>query len=333
MALRLPFFRVVKDGKEVPPSSYTRALKHRSQDVPGLIDPSLVLEHYGRGATIVLESLHRYWGPLTRFSRQLEIDLGHPVQVNAYLTPPGARGFARHTDSHDVFVLQIGGRKRWMVYEPDASEADGTFLDTELAEGDSFYIPEGWPHAATTNDLASAHLTVGILSQTRDVLADEIVALARKHEGPQERLPVRLGQDEDALRSMIHAEIEDLKLRLDKLDRDELMHRTLRRLLTTKHEVASGQLLQASKLASLDDHTRVRVKENAVFRVWRSHGEIAVLLADRELRLPGFTESAVRAIKEAGELEVSDLDPHLDEVSRLVLVSRLAREGLLEVVS
>ena len=45
-------------------------------------------------------------------------DLGHPVQANAYATPAGAQGFAVHHDTHDVFVLQVAGEKRWLVYEP-----------------------------------------------------------------------------------------------------------------------------------------------------------------------------------------------------------------------
>jgi lysine-specific demethylase/histidyl-hydroxylase NO66 len=334
MSLRLPFFRVVKDGKEIPSASYTRTLKHRSQDASGIIDPTAVTEHYRQGATIVLESLHRYWPPLTQFCRQLEIDLGHPVQVNAYLTPAGARGFARHTDSHDVFVLQTGGRKQWMVYAPDESEEEvGTpVIDTELGEGACFYIPEGWPHAANTNDVASAHLTVGILSRNRGVLFDEVVGLAREGDLSSERLPVRLGENEDLIRAMIDEEIEELRLRLDKLDRDELVHRALRRLTTTGQEVMSGQLLQTSHLDRLRDVSRVRVRDKAVFRVWRMGEDVRLLLADRELRLPGFTEPALRAINDAEQLEVRDLAPHLDEASRLVLVRRLVREGLLEVL-
>jgi lysine-specific demethylase/histidyl-hydroxylase NO66 len=334
MSLRLPFFRVVKDGKEIPSASYTRTLKHRSQDASGIIDPTAVTEHYRQGATIVLESLHRYWPPLTQFCRQLEIDLGHPVQVNAYLTPAGARGFARHTDSHDVFVLQTGGRKQWMVYAPDESEEEvGTpVIDTELGEGACFYIPEGWPHAANTNDVASAHLTVGILSRNRGVLFDEVVGLAREGDLSSERLPVRLGENEELVRAMIDEEIEELRLRLDKLDRDELVHRALRRLTTTGQEVMSGQLLQTSHLDRLRDVSRVRVRDKAVFRVWRMGEDVRLLLADRELRLPGFTEPALRAINDAEQLEVRDLAPHLDEASRLVLVRRLVREGLLEVL-
>ncbi len=70
------------------------------------------------GATLVLQGLHRTWPPLVGFGSQLADELGHPVQINAYITPPQNRGFAPHYDVHDVFVLQVSGRKRWRLHEP-----------------------------------------------------------------------------------------------------------------------------------------------------------------------------------------------------------------------
>jgi bifunctional lysine-specific demethylase and histidyl-hydroxylase NO66 len=332
MAIRLPFFRVVKDGKQIAVDAYTRTVNHRSHEASGVIDPTAVLEHYRQGATIVLESLHRFWPDLGRFCRRLELDLGHPVQVNAYLTPPGAQGFARHSDSHDVFVLQIDGTKRWMVYSPDApADGEKPVIETDLGAGDCFYIPVGWPHAASTNYAASAHLTVGVLTRGRDALFDEIVSLVR-HGQSSERLPVRLADKDDLLRTVTHEELDDLRLRLDKLDHDELHHRVLRRLTTTSHENLAGGLLQIPNLDSINDQSAVRVKDLVGFRIWRNGNDVIVLLGDRELRMPGFVEPALRAIKDTGKLKVGELEQYLDEPSRLVLVQRLVREGLLEVV-
>ena len=70
------------------------------------------------GATLVLQALHRTWPPLVRFGSRLSAELGHPVQINCYLTPPQNQGFAPHYDTHDVFVLQVAGRKRWVVHPP-----------------------------------------------------------------------------------------------------------------------------------------------------------------------------------------------------------------------
>ena len=73
---------------------------------------------FADGATLVLQALHRTWPPLIEFTQQLAADLGHAVQVNAYVTPPQSRGFDDHYDVHDVFVLQVSGEKRWRIHEP-----------------------------------------------------------------------------------------------------------------------------------------------------------------------------------------------------------------------
>jgi bifunctional lysine-specific demethylase and histidyl-hydroxylase NO66 len=59
---------------------------------------------------------------------------------------------------------------------------------------------------------------------------------------------------------------------------------------------------------------------------------VRVLLGDRELRMPGWLEPTLRHIASAADgVRVGDLRA-LDAESRLVLVRRLVREGLLEVV-
>jgi hypothetical protein len=61
-------------------------------------------------------------------------------------------------------------------------------------------------------------------------------------------------------------------------------------------------------------------------------GELSALLGDRELRMPGWLQPAMQHTLERQRLPVSELAPHLDPASRLVLVRRLIVEGLLEVV-
>jgi hypothetical protein len=57
---------------------------------------------------------------------------------------------------------------------------------------------------------------------------------------------------------------------------------------------------------------------------------LVVWLGDRTLRMPAWVEPAVEQLATAGSLRVSEVS--LDPQSRLVLVRRLVREGLLEVI-
>ena len=115
-SLRTPAFRLVKAGEQIPETAYTRSGTTGSRPVSGMADPRRVFERFRDGATIVLQGLHRYHEPVARFARDLELELGHACQVNAYMTPPGAQGLPLHDDPHDVFVLQAFGRKSWEVH-------------------------------------------------------------------------------------------------------------------------------------------------------------------------------------------------------------------------
>ena len=122
-SLRTPSFRLVKAGEQIPESSYTRSGRTGSKPVTGMADPARIAELFDDGATIVLQGLHRNWEPVAAFTRALELQLGYPCQVNAYITPPGAQGLALHADPHDVFVLQAFGRKHWEVHAAPGERA------------------------------------------------------------------------------------------------------------------------------------------------------------------------------------------------------------------
>ena len=120
----------------------------------------------GGGGTLVLQVFiaHRHHSSTCH---RPGIRPGHPVQVNAYITPPENRGFAAHYDVHDVFVLQVAGHKRWHVHEPvvlnplpdqpwqqhraavAARAAEQPLIDVALEPGDALYLPRGYLHWRT----------------------------------------------------------------------------------------------------------------------------------------------------------------------------------------
>ncbi|MEU1023720.1 cupin domain-containing protein, partial [Streptomyces sp. NPDC005904] len=177
--LRTPFLRVAKDGSTLPESAFTSS-GGAGATIADQVDDTALWRAFADGATLVLQALHRTWGPVTDFCSGLAAELGHPVQANAYVTPPQNRGFDDHYDVHDVFVLQIAGTKRWIIHEPVhpdplrdqpwsdrraavAEAARGEpHIDTVLAPGDVLYLPRGWLHAARARGEVSIHLTLGV---------------------------------------------------------------------------------------------------------------------------------------------------------------------------
>ena len=124
---------------------------------------------------------------LRDFASMLTKTLGAYTTLNLYVTPPQQQGFKSHFDSHDVYVLQIRGKKRWQVYaeplvahpvsdwgEKKLSKARpslakrGIMIDVVLQPGDAMFIPRGFVHVAdcldSNLDSVSVHITVAINS-------------------------------------------------------------------------------------------------------------------------------------------------------------------------
>ena len=93
--VRSPFIRLAKEGDLLAKDCYLGPAGFGAE-MPDQVDSAKVLGEFASGATIVLQGLHRLWPPVIDFVRQAVDELGHPVQANAYVTPPGSRGFDFH---------------------------------------------------------------------------------------------------------------------------------------------------------------------------------------------------------------------------------------------
>lgn len=329
-SLRTPAFRLVKAGERIPESAYTRSGTTGSRPVSGLADPGRIAALFADGATIVLQGLHRYREPVAAFTRALELELGHPCQVNAYITPPGAQGLPLHEDPHDVFVLQAFGRKAWEIHAAPGEPSRDPIGPT-IASGDAIYMPAGTPHAASTQRELSGHLTVGIHVTTwRSVLAGLWDEATGSDPTLDEALPPGwLGQPDGVAREL-QARARRVAEQVRGVDAARLARARADRFLSTRPPLLRGALEDALRLESIDDRTTVQRRRGSVCVLRRRGDRLVVLLGDRRLEMPAWVEPAMRRIAEADRLRVGDLADQLpDAPSRAVLARRLVREGLL----
>ncbi|HUH72005.1 MAG TPA: cupin domain-containing protein [Mycobacterium sp.] len=153
--------------------------------VDGSLDVVGIRNDFADGFTIVVDGVQRYVRAIASLAHSIEVELNFPIQVNAYITPPGSRGLVPHYDDHDVLILQIQGSKVWHLYDgvhipphemqrrDKAVPADRLPLPTDLRleVGDVLYLPRGLVHAADTDAEPSIHLTVGVHTPTALTLA------------------------------------------------------------------------------------------------------------------------------------------------------------------
>ena len=184
---RYPDVQLTRAGTPVPVADYT--------DDAGRVLARRLARHHRDGATVVVSQAHRSFDALAGFVRDLQASLGWRCQANAYLSPPGNRGFAPHHDTHDVFVLQVAGRKTFRFYtggvdlpfcderyDPAAAGEREAGESIELGPGDTLYIPRGVAHDALAHpDASSLHVTVGVFPVVlRDVLLEAVQLAAER---------------------------------------------------------------------------------------------------------------------------------------------------------
>ena len=346
--LRTPFLRMAKDGSVIASSAFTRS----GGVGAGIADQAAddkVLAQLAGGATLVLQALHRTWPPLIDFGTSLAAELGHPVQINAYITPPQNQGFAAHYDTHDVFVLQVAGSKRWTIHRPviedplpdqtwdrrkpqvAARAAEKPLIDTVLHPGDALYLPRGYLHSAVAQGEVSIHLTVGVHALTAYDLARELITSAASDRELRRSLPMGIDvTDADALGAQVKAAAARLTAAVDRADADQIAavaSRVGRRQAAETRPAPLPPLAQLGVLRSVDGSTALRLRPGAR-PLYRSGGDRTVVeVLDTSISWPLEVTPALRDALSGRVFRPADL-PGLDAEEQLVMARRLLREGL-----
>lgn len=176
--LDFPRLRLMREGKSLPVTSYLRHTSgaRRKTPIPHL-QPVKFTAQLRAGATLVLDAVDELHTPLEKLAAELELLFRERVQINSYAGWHTSRGFDLHWDDHEVFILQVTGRKRWRIYgetrpHPLAGDTDNPqptgapLWEATLEDGDFLYIPRGWWHVAEPLAEPTLHLTVGIHNHT-----------------------------------------------------------------------------------------------------------------------------------------------------------------------
>lgn len=346
--LRTPFLRMAKNGSVLATSSFTRG-GGAGATITDQVADDKVLGQLAGGATLVLQALHRSWPPLVRFGSELAVELGHPVQINAYITPPQNQGFAAHYDTHDVFVLQIAGAKRWRIHEPvlpdplphqtwsgrrdqvQARAAEPPLIDTLLEPGDALYLPRGFLHSAVAQGELSIHLTIGVHPLTGYDLARELIAAAEGDRELRRSLPLGVDvTDVDAMAGHLRAAAGRLAARLDGAGPDQYRsaaRRVGRQQTGQTRPAPIAPLAQLAAVAALGPDTRLVLRPGLRPRLRRGSDTCVLDLIDSTLTWPDQTHAAL-LVALSGKDFAPEMLPNLDPQEQLVVARRLLREGI-----
>ncbi|MEW1636750.1 cupin domain-containing protein [Streptomyces sp. NPDC093801] len=334
--------RVVVDGEETPIEAMAQRGPHgRANTLEAIYD------HYRRGSTVVLNSLDDRWAPLQRLTHALGAELGAGFQVNVYLTPAGkAQGFKPHYDTHDVLVAQVHGSKQWRLYGAPyelplagrpkfGDEIPGDAVperELTLKRGDFLYLPRGVVHAATSNDEASVHLTIGVHSlRWANVLQSAMEKLFDEDVRFRQGVPAGLAGDEDIQRAAVERLRQLVGVLQEGLSAERAIEETVTQSVSVNSPSLGGHLLDLERVRDLTPATPVRRRPGVVSHTAVTDTQVTVAFHNKSVALPRQVEREVRwlAGHQGGAFSAADLPGRLDQPGRMLLLQTFLREGLL----
>ena len=135
------------------------------------LNPGGLTALLAQGATMIMDGVQEVAPSILDLTSSFEDALSCTCAANLYAGWRTQKGFNVHWDAHEVFVLQLGGRKRWQVFAPTRIDPLGDDIETApqpktrpiwegiLSDGDVLYLPRGYWHVAYPLDEPSLHMT------------------------------------------------------------------------------------------------------------------------------------------------------------------------------
>jgi ribosomal protein L16 Arg81 hydroxylase len=341
---RYPALQLSKSGHYLSPEVFCKDFKAGSASFSAEVDRDRVIAEYRAGATVSLPALHRRTGALSQICNHMADLSGHAVHANVYLTPGNAEGFSPHYDTHDVFVLQIAGRKFWKIYEPTQSlphvsdpYAPESFTVSNpcscitLNPGDLLYLPRGYIHATSTDDTYSLHVTLGLTVYTYLELISVWMGLAKQNLEFRRSLPFGFHRHPRLL-----DEIGDQfsALAIEALGPSALTEMLAsfmsRRIENKSWPSASFQFCSDEKLLNANTELISIPVSQYSYRI--DGDNIIIEVAGKSLAVTARAEPLLHQIRASKVFSVSGLVSPFTEEATLKLVRHFYQEGLVDLV-
>ena len=320
------FVNVVKDGTKYPLEEWSK-LATSARGEHRVAIPERLFELYADGATLILNQAERTVPSLNAACRNLTLEMGFRTWANVYITPRSAVGFSRHSDDHEVLILQIAGSKQWLLYPPDAPA-----VETDLRAGHLLYVPRGLSHSAKAQEDDSIHVTVGMRPPYTFELIEELAALAGEDNEFQRPMPPRFADEgtKQAFEEAFQCQLQSL---ISRTAPSQLLERRFRSLVDNQGRGWPGRFSDIRLLRDISPETVVCMRTGILAHVRREGKSLIVAFARKKLEVPAFLEGGLDKVISGNAFAVDEIEGCIGSSGKVKFVAAFVRAGLLQIVS
>lgn len=328
--------RFVKDGADVESQNWTKRRTLINGKISETVANEKIFEYLADGTSVVINAAENSIPSLHRLCQHLEQEFKCRVQTNIYITPPNARGFPVHYDTHDVLILQIIGKKTWQIYDspiklqtvrtalPDSLTAT---KNLEINRGDLLYLPRGVIHSAATNDEISVHLTVSFYGRYGFDLIHILAELAEEDEFFRRAVPHRQSEKTAYLREFEEKLVEII----GKHDVESLIEKQNREFVETQKIEFSRRFQDFLQVEKLSLDSLVKRRENTEYIVVEYEDGLEIVFGREKIILPKIMNVPLQTCFQNEPFFVKELNGLLTAGGKVELVRRLINRGFLQI--
>ncbi len=340
--IRYPALRLVKNGLEALPEQYTTTLAAKNRVFNKIIDNHKMFEIFKEGATITLTDIHRSINKISTFSLLIERELGFPIQVNMYITPPNAQGFSPHFDLHDVIVLQICGTKNWHIYNtpisfPTKNQTNTNYKVEEpsseisVSPGDFLYIPRGLVHDAKSTNDVSAHITIGLLTYKNIDILTELARIVEKDEYFREALPINF-HSEKQKELVLGKLFEKLQSVFSPDNFSTALDNISKHFKSNSLKDDSNKFWEMVNISRVSVDSEFKLRDTTNINVETLNDKIKISFLQKNIYLPISAESIITKICKGNVLKMSIISSELDDKSKVMLLRKFLEIGFVKLL-
>ena len=255
-----------------------------------------------------------------------------------------------HYDAHDVFILQVYGKKYWTVYDsPTETPLLNSFQpifnrenlrnpqELTVSAGDMLYIPRGVPHEAHTTDEPSLHVVIGLYpAQWLDVFSNAIKQIANQYTPLRKALPygyLKENQWTEEYKEAFNARFKEIMDEVSRRIAPEFGMPEVQEDYRNKQiPIGDGHFRAIDRMGEIALNTPLVKRDDMYCRIQVMNNFCRILFPGNVIKGPAPVENAFRFVAEAdGPFTPNDL-PRLSDKNKIKIAARLVRGGLLRFV-